>query len=652
MENKTFEYRDSLGAEHSIVIDEADLKVVARTEQIRDAKMKTKPTTFFKDAMRRFSKNKSSIAGAIVLGVLVLGAIILPVAVPYSVASSDVFPTETFLEPKLFPAGTGFWDGTTRLTRVYNVDRKMPAEYEEMGDSIIAMDEPVEGQANAVNRYAKGGNMVLTSNSGDAGDALLRSQNVPAYDLAANPLSFTAETSKLAADYTGGIQGEYGIFLVADEGEAMVKDYSYEVGTFSLSASEVASRFNVTALTNLHVEFRLKQNPEYDGALFVKRAVMSSPTADNVLAASLARVSCSDANQSLLAGSTSAAQWRGSPRDVNLFGASIKYITFTFDTYNQAYGLQKGFLVPESDINNYVSRGWMSVDIGAFKASSMDAAATAAFIDSFRILDDAKCPVRKIESVSVTERKGVYYFSYVCTVSKYRILGYDRMPLHLFGTDASGHDLLKLSFAGLRTSLLMGVITMAITFTFGLVYGAISGYFGGWTDIVMQRFTEILGSLPWIVIMTIFIIKWGSNFGVFVMALCITHWLGTAGLTRTQFYRFKDREYVFAARTLGASDMRLIFRHILPNAIGTIITSAVLMIPSVIFSEATISYLGLGLTGLSSFGVTLSENQKYLPTHPVLIVFPSVIMALMMISFNLFGNGLRDAFNPSLKGEE
>jgi oligopeptide transport system permease protein len=152
--------------------------------------------------------------------------------------------------------------------------------------------------------------------------------------------------------------------------------------------------------------------------------------------------------------------------------------------------------------------------------------------------------------------------------------------------------------------------------------------------------------------MTLCILKLGSSFQTFAIALCLTGWMGTSSITRTQFYRFKDREYIFAARTLGASDNRLIFRHILPNAVGTIITSSVLMIPSVIFSEATISYLGLGLQGLSSLGVTLSENQIHISTNPYLIVFPSVIMALMMISFNLFGNGLRDAFNPSLKGED
>jgi oligopeptide transport system permease protein len=238
------------------------------------------------------------------------------------------------------------------------------------------------------------------------------------------------------------------------------------------------------------------------------------------------------------------------------------------------------------------------------------------------------------------------------TCSFWRYLGYKSCPRYLVGTDDSGRDLLDYSFSGLRTSLLLGLVTFVVNFVFGLVWGAISGYFGGWTDILMERFTDILSGIPWIVVMTLTIILLGQNFFVFALALCLTGWIGTSHLTRTQFYRFKSREYILAARTLGASDKRLIFRHILPNAIGTIITSSVLMIPSVIFSEATISYLNLGLQGMASFGVILSENQKFLQIYPYLIVFPSVIMALMMISFNLFGNGLRDALNPTLKGGE
>ena len=167
----------------------------------------------------------------------------------------------------------------------------------------------------------------------------------------------------------------------------------------------------------------------------------------------------------------------------------------------------------------------------------------------------------------------------------------------------------------------------------------------------MERFCEILSGVPSTVVITLVVLLLGDTIITFGLALCMTGWLGIAGRTRTQFYRFKGREYILASRTLGSSDMRLIFKHILPNSLGTIITSSVLSIPSVIFSEASLSYLGI-LKGSNSFGSVLSHNQQYISTRPMLIVFPAIIISLIMISFNLFGNGLRDALNPSLKGSE
>ena len=271
-------------------------------------------------------------------------------------------------------------------------------------------------------------------------------------------------------------------------------------------------------------------------------------------------------------------------------------------------------------------------------------------IDSFEILNEDKCPI-----VEIIDQKTSFIgtpLEVTAVVSRYKLEGYDTMPKFLFGTDVQGHDVLKKAFDGLKTSLILGLCTGAFCLLFGLCWGAISGYFGGNIDLAMERFCEILGGVPFIVVMTLAILHLGNNFLTFFFALCLTGWMGPAARTRTQFYRFKGREYVLASRTLGASDFRLIFRHILPNALGTIVTSSILMIPSVIFSEATLAYLNLGLQGVTSFGIMLSNNQKYLETYPNLIVFPSVIMALIMISFNLFGNGLRDALNPSLKGSD
>jgi ABC-type dipeptide/oligopeptide/nickel transport system permease subunit len=238
------------------------------------------------------------------------------------------------------------------------------------------------------------------------------------------------------------------------------------------------------------------------------------------------------------------------------------------------------------------------------------------------------------------------------------------MPYFLFGTDASGKDLFALTWVGLRTSLIIGIIVSFINISFGVIYGAISGYYGGKVDIVMERITEVVGRIPWLVTLSIVTALIGTSVLSLILVLIISGWIGVASVTRAQFYRYKNREYVLASRTMGAKDSRLIFRHILPNGVGTIITSSILLIPGVIFSEAAISYLGFGighgsvinffglkLSGVS-LGVLLSDGQVALLDYPHLTVYPAIIVSILMITFNMFGNGLRDAFNPSLRGAE
>lgn len=174
----------------------------------------------------------------------------------------------------------------------------------------------------------------------------------------------------------------------------------------------------------------------------------------------------------------------------------------------------------------------------------------------------------------------------------------------------------------------------------------------------MERIVDILAGLPFIVVATLFQLHLAKSAGVLgslLFSFILTGWIGTARRVRTQFYRFKNQEYVLAARTLGAGDVRLMFKHIFPNTLGTIITSSVLVIPSVIFSESMLSYLGivnLDGTTITSIGAMLSDGQTVLSAFPHVILFPALVISLLMISFNLFGNGLRDAFNPSLRGAD
>ena len=143
--------------------------------------------------------------------------------------------------------------------------------------------------------------------------------------------------------------------------------------------------------------------------------------------------------------------------------------------------------------------------------------------------------------------------------------------------------------------------------------------------------------------------------GSLLFAFVLTGWIGMASSVRMQFYRFKNQEYVLSARTLGARDFRIMFKHIFPNSLGTLITGSVLVIPGVIFSETSLSYLGiinLSSRTTSSIGSMLAQGQAVMTTSPHVVLFPAIFIGLLMISFNLFGNGLRDAFNPSLRGSE
>ena len=246
----------------------------------------------------------------------------------------------------------------------------------------------------------------------------------------------------------------------------------------------------------------------------------------------------------------------------------------------------------------------------------------------------------------------VLYYNY------YRYNHEGREPQFIFGTDSVGYDLAYRMAVGIRLSLILSVCIFFINFILGAVYGAIEGYYGGSADLIMEFIAYVLSGVPFVVVSTLFQMHLASKVGPIpslLFAFVVTGWIGTAALVRTQFYRFKNQEYVMAARTLGARDRRVIWKHIFPNTLGTIITSSVLAIPGVIFSESMLSYLGivnLGGTKTTSLGTLLSDASSIWTSVPHLMLFPAVVISLLMICFNLFGNGLRDAFNPSLRGVE
>lgn len=245
----------------------------------------------------------------------------------------------------------------------------------------------------------------------------------------------------------------------------------------------------------------------------------------------------------------------------------------------------------------------------------------------------------------------VLYYNY------YRYL-YGMEPEYILGTDSQGYDLAVRLGDGVKLSLLVAVCVSVINFILGSMYGAIEGFYGGAVDITLERISDVLAGVPFIVVATLFQIHLSAKVGPvpsLLFAFVLTGWIGTASTVRTQFYRFKNQEYVMAARTLGAKDRRLIWKHIFPNSLGTIITACALVIPGVISSESMLSFLGivkLGTAETTSLGTLLADASGIWTNYPHLMIVPAVFLSLLMICFNLFGNGLRDAFNPALRGVE
>lgn len=240
----------------------------------------------------------------------------------------------------------------------------------------------------------------------------------------------------------------------------------------------------------------------------------------------------------------------------------------------------------------------------------------------------------------------------------YFIYRYGEEPSFLFGTDGKGYDILTRLAQGARFSFIFAVVIASINLFIGAVIGSLEGYYGGLFDLIMERFIEILSGVPFIVVATLFQLHLAKRVGAIpslLLAFVLTGWIGVSGTVRMQFYRFKGQEYILSARTLGAGDGRLMFKHIFPNSLGTIITSCVLIIPGVIFSESSLTYLGivnLDSSTLTSVGTLIANSRQFISTYPHIVLFPALFISLLEISFNLFGNGLRDAFNPSLRGVE
>lgn len=234
------------------------------------------------------------------------------------------------------------------------------------------------------------------------------------------------------------------------------------------------------------------------------------------------------------------------------------------------------------------------------------------------------------------------------TYDKYAAKGLEDSYFY-FGTDRLGRDLWTRTWDGTRVSLLIAVVAALIDLVIGVLYGGIAAYYGGKVDNIMMRFLEIVIGIPNLVVVILMILILEPGLWAIIIALTITGWTSMARIVRGEILKLKGQEFVLASRTLGAPDKRIILRHLIPNVMGLIIVNTMFSIPSAIFFESFLSFIGLGLPSpAASLGTLINDGFKALLTTPYILVFPAILISLIMIGFNILGDGIRDAFDPRL----
>jgi len=318
--------------------------------------------------------------------------------------------------------------------------------------------------------------------------------------------------------------------------------------------------------------------------------------------------------------------------------------------------------IPEAALSKTISpQGYLALDDAMFDAGVMDVGDAEAVVrPSTTYWHDVWRRFRR-DPLAIFGLVVIAVMSVACIFvpmfSQYTYSGMDLTNMnafpswqHLCGTDQMGRDLFIRIMYGAQISISIGIVAAAINFVIGVLYGGISGYVGGKADMVMMRIVDILISLPSMLYIVLIMLVLGSSVVSVIIALCFTSWIGTARVVRSEVMYLKHSEYVLAARLSGAKLWDILVTHLIPNAMGPIIVSTAFLIPGAIFSEAFLSFLGIGIQApMASWGTLANDARSTLLTYPYQMIFPVMAICITMFSFNFIGDGLRDALDPRLK---
>jgi oligopeptide transport system permease protein len=582
-------------------IDSEQFKFVQADERIFDQKLETKPIGYMKDAWFRFRKNKASIVAAVIIILLLLYAIIVPMFSKYQLSDRDLYYKKSLPKSTLL-SKIGLWDGTSKsgqseagFDRLFGMSIETSTSYLPKTDSNgIVRDES--------------GKVVYTDKT--YGDTY---SSVKKYSLR---LSTDRRNNYYDVKFDSYLQVGYQYVNVSQSEFDAICAYQEKTGYQVLfPIIDTSAYFLTQNLTS-------SDDPNCWYYISSKGATVDNPTVEDYLG-----------KKQMDYDFKQVYQYKTKIDKLNITDASEGKYNVEEDgrtiTYNANY-------LTRSTSSEYSNDSYNSLRLSQDPGAS-DPDSPYAWV--YSNWNQSGYKIR------------VLYYEY------YRYL-HGFPASFLFGSNSYGQDIFVSLAIGARFSFLLAICVSAINFVIGAVYGAIEGYYGGAIDLFMERISDILSGVPFIVVATLFQLHLVAKVGPVVsllFAFVLTGWIGIASRVRSQFYRFKGQEYVLAARTLGASDARLIFHHIFPNSLGTIITSCILIIPGVIFSESSLSFLGiidLHTSSLTSVGTLLSDGNAAFPNFPHIVLFPAIFISLLEISFNMFGNGLRDAFNPSLRGAD